>query len=72
MQLHEAPIAIGRAPSSAIAFIGDDAVSTRHALMERRPVGWSLRDLAQSNGTYVNGAKLVGERILMSGDKIAH
>jgi len=51
MQLHEAPIAIGRAPSSAIAFIGDDAVSTRHALMERRPVGWSLRDLAQSNGT---------------------
>ncbi len=53
-------VTLGRASSNDIALSGDSAVSRRHAVFERYPAGWCVRDLGSSNGTYVNGQKIDG------------
>jgi pSer/pThr/pTyr-binding forkhead associated (FHA) protein len=42
------------------------SVSRRHALVERTPVGWVVRDLGSANGTCVDGARIT-EAPLVSG-----
>jgi pSer/pThr/pTyr-binding forkhead associated (FHA) protein len=42
------------------------SVSRRHALLEKTASGWSLRDLASANGTFLGGAR-VTEAPLTSG-----
>jgi pSer/pThr/pTyr-binding forkhead associated (FHA) protein len=32
--------------------------------------GWTLRDLASSNGTYVNGARIAGTVFVQPGDDV--
>src|SRR5450631_4257292 len=34
------------------------SVSRRHALIEKTADGWSLRDLASANGTFLGGARV--------------
>ena len=63
-------VTIGRAESSDIA-LGDATVSRLHAVVERYPSGWSIRDVGSSNGTFVNGARVVGERLLQPGDEVS-
>jgi FHA domain len=59
-----------RASENTISFPSDEAVSTLHALLERSENGWHVRDLGSTNGTFVNGEKLTGDRILEPGDEI--
>ncbi len=47
-----------------------DWVSRQHCLLRVGPEGVHLRDLGSRNGTLVNGARVQGERRLMSGDKL--
>jgi pSer/pThr/pTyr-binding forkhead associated (FHA) protein len=47
-----------------------DGVSRVHAVLERFGDVWCVRDLGSRNGTFVNGARIVGERALHSGDEI--
>jgi len=47
----------------------DPAVSRRHALIERTPKGHLLRDLGSSNGSFVNGRRVV-EQELRPNDRI--
>ncbi|MGH9024321.1 MAG: FHA domain-containing protein [Acidimicrobiia bacterium] len=61
---------IGRAESNDVAVGGDKSVSRLHAVIERYPTGYCLRDLGSANGTYVNGAQVVGERRLRNGDEV--
>src|ERR1039457_7690997 len=42
------------------------SVSRRHALVEKTPNGWVVRDLGSANGTRVNGAR-VTEAPLVAG-----
>jgi hypothetical protein len=47
-----------------------DGVSRVHAAFERFGDTWCVRDLGSRNGTLVNGARIIGERALHSGDEI--
>lgn len=51
--------------------VEDPTVSRRHAQVLRVPDGWLLRDLGSANGTEINGARLVGDRVLREGDVLS-
>jgi adenylate cyclase len=61
---------LGRHPSNTVQLL-DKIVSKEHCIIERRPNGFTLRDLGSLNGTYVNGERVAGERDLRHGDDIA-
>jgi len=63
-------VAIGRASSNEIALDFDSAVSRLHAVIERYPAGWCVRDVGSANGTLLNGERIVGEQLLHAGDEI--
>ena len=39
--------------------LGDDTVSRRHAELRAEDGRWLLRDLGSSNGTWVNGRRVI-------------
>ena len=59
---------IGRHPTNLIHVI-DREVSKEHAVIERSGEEWQLRDLGSSNGTFVNGRKVVQLK-LRDGDEL--
>jgi hypothetical protein len=63
-------VTIGSHASNDVVLKGDRTVSRLHAVLEAFPAGWSLRDMGSRNGTFVNGQKLVGERVLGPGDDV--
>ncbi|MEO8634149.1 MAG: trypsin-like peptidase domain-containing protein [Gemmatimonadales bacterium] len=65
-------ITIGRHPQSTLRFDPDlDLdVSGHHAKVIREGDLYLLRDLGSTNGTLVNGKRLTGDHVLVSGDKI--
>jgi pSer/pThr/pTyr-binding forkhead associated (FHA) protein len=44
--------------------LGDESVSETHAKLQRREDGWYLVDMDSTNGTYVGGTRVAGERKL--------
>ena len=62
--------ALGRAASNDVVVELDPSVSRLHAVIERYPTGFCVRDLGSANGTFVNGERVVGERRLRTGDEI--
>jgi hypothetical protein len=65
-------ISIGRQPASEIALTWDEEVSRAHADLERRGAVWTIVDDGRSrNGSFVNGERLIGRRVLHHGDVIA-
>lgn len=72
LELHDALVPLGRDPSAAVSFSGDDArvVSTRHAELRYVDNAWRLVDLGSRNGTYVNGRRVQGNAPLSAGDEI--
>ena len=63
-------VSIGRDPSNDLV-LSDAMVSRRHAILERRGDDFVIRDNGSSNGTLVNGDRVVGEQPLGDGDLIA-
>lgn len=61
---------IGRDAGNHIAFPEDETVSRLHAVLERFPPGWSVRDVGSANGTFVNGRRIAGDHRLHSGDDV--
>ena len=61
---------IGSHASNDVVLSADRTVSRLHAVLEEFPAGWSLRDMGSRNGTFVNGQKLSGERVLAPGDEV--
>ena len=63
-------ITIGSHDSNEVVLSADRTVSRLHAVLEAFPAGWSVRDMGARNGTFVNGQKLAGERVLGPGDEV--
>lgn len=61
---------VGSAASNCVVVASDPSVSRLHAVFERFEPGWSLRDLGSSNGTFVNGERLINASVLRQGDEI--
>ena len=63
---------LGRAPQADVRFGPDHdlPVSGRHAAVVFRDGDWILRDLASTNGTFVNGERIKGEHQLADQDLI--
>lgn len=65
------PLTIGRDPANRLCLAAEAGISRRHA--ELRPSGagqWLVCDLGSSNGTYVEGERLRGCRLLIPGECI--
>jgi predicted component of type VI protein secretion system len=60
---------LGRDVSNDIV-IGDSEISRQHSRISRTPGGYVLEDLGSTNGTYVNGERLVAARALNPGDTL--
>jgi pSer/pThr/pTyr-binding forkhead associated (FHA) protein len=70
LALESTRVTVGADPSNDVAVSGDEYVSRLHAVLERLPAGWLIRDLGSRNGTYVNGERITAERALHPGDSI--
>lgn len=72
LELHDPLVQLGRDPSAAVSFSGDEArvVSTRHAELRYGDDAWRLIDLGSRNGTYLNGQRVQGNAPLAKGDEI--
>jgi pSer/pThr/pTyr-binding forkhead associated (FHA) protein len=64
-------LTVGRKPESDIALGWDAEVSRAHALLERVGDQWTLVDDGlSSNGSFVNGSRVVGRQRLRQGDRL--
>ncbi len=61
------PFKIGRRPDSSLS-LPCGSVSKEHAIISDRDGGLWIRDLNSTNGTYVNGEKLIEDVQLQEGD----
>lgn len=62
-------IMIGRDVTNDVV-VGDAEVSRQHSRMTRTPGGYVLEDLGSTNGTFVNGERLMAPRVLNPGDLV--
>ena len=69
MEITESPLLVGRGSHCGLV-LEDATVSTTHAEFVRRAGVTYVKDLNSTNGTFVNGARLIGERALTSGDNV--
>jgi pSer/pThr/pTyr-binding forkhead associated (FHA) protein len=63
-------LAIGRVDDNDIIIDDDTFISSHHARLEIRPEGVWVVDLQSTNGSFVNGQRLTGERSVRKGDRI--
>lgn len=63
-------LTVGRDPGNDIVVADDETVSRLHAVVENLGPGWCVRDAGSANGTFVNGDRLNGERLLHAGDEL--
>ena len=50
--------------------VDDPSVSRTHLLLEQLGGAWFIEDLGSRNGTYVNGQRISGRRVVKPGDEI--
>jgi pSer/pThr/pTyr-binding forkhead associated (FHA) protein len=62
-ELRTALTHVGRGPANDVR-LQDESVSETHAKLQRREDGWYVVDMGSTNGTYVGGARVIGERRL--------
>ena len=66
----EGAAVLGRDPASAALVVRDPEASRRHASLIPEGQSINVEDLGSTNGTFVNGEKLVGARVLVPGDRL--
>lgn len=68
--LTEGESLVGREDGLPLSLAGESTVSRRHASVVRSAGTAVLKDLGSTNGTFVNGTRLVGEATLKPGDQV--
>lgn len=68
-ELIKSEIVLGRDDGVDIT-IPSPAVSRRHARFMLEGDGYVIEDLGSSNGSFINGDRLIGRRALKAGDQI--
>ena len=68
--LEGAELVIGHAGDCHLVLGNDDAVSRRHAAVTLVGGVWIIHDLGSRNGTWVNGARINGQRALHHTDTV--
>ncbi|GAA2761062.1 DUF1707 and FHA domain-containing protein [Streptomyces paradoxus] len=63
------PLRIGRDPASGLR-LNHETVSRVHAELRHQGGMWVLRDLGSTNGTTVNGRRVVGAAVVREGDEV--
>ncbi|MGW1064977.1 FHA domain-containing protein [Streptomyces aureus] len=63
------PLRIGRDPASGLR-LNHETVSRVHAELHRQGGVWVLRDLGSTNGTTVNGRRVIGTSVVKDGDQV--
>lgn len=63
------PLRIGRDPANGLR-LNHETVSRVHAELSHQGGTWVLRDLGSTNGTTVNGRRVVGAAVVREGDQI--
>jgi hypothetical protein len=63
-------VVFGRAPGCDVVLDGDETASGRHARVFHRTGYVLIEDLGSTNGTFVNGERVAGDRPLTVGDKV--
>jgi hypothetical protein len=70
VDIDRARITIGRVPENDVQLV-DDKVSRHHAVIELQDGGRVvLHDLGSRNGTFVDGVRLSGSRVLAGGERL--
>ena len=69
--LHGQRLVLGRSSENDLAYPDDPVLSRRHIAFEFDGKDWLVEDLNTTNGTTVNGVRLVGKRLLALGDSIS-
>ncbi|MFI9644953.1 FHA domain-containing protein [Streptomyces sp. NPDC052040] len=64
------PLRIGRDPASGLR-LSQDTVSRVHAELRHQGGLWVLRDLGSTNGTTVNGRRVIGAAVVRDGDQVS-
>jgi ABC transport system ATP-binding/permease protein len=67
--LESSELVLGREPGVELQ-IDSPGVSRRHARLRMHADGYLLEDLGSSNGTFLNGQRLVESQLLRAGDRI--
>lgn len=67
--LSRLPFRIGRSPVAELV-LESPRVSKLHAEIDENGRGYVIRDLGSRNGTFVNGERILGERVLQVGDVV--
>lgn len=62
-------VVLGRAPANDLV-LADRRVSAAHAVLEQVGPHWCVRDLDSRNGTFVDGERVLTERVLEDGHEI--
>jgi hypothetical protein len=63
-------LTIGKNAGNGLVIAEDSSVSRLHAVVEPMGERWTIRDLESTNGTFVNGERIVAERLLRDDDEI--
>ncbi|WP_030681518.1 FHA domain-containing protein [Streptomyces cellulosae] len=63
------PLRIGRDPANGLR-LAHETVSRVHAELRRQGGMWVLRDLGSTNGTTVNGRRVIGAAVVREGDQV--
>ncbi len=66
LTLGEAPVTIGRSPSSTLS-LDDDYASTNHARLYQHEGQWVVEDLQSTNGTYLDRTKVLRPTLVPMG-----
>lgn len=70
LPLEEGTLEVGRDAGLGLSLINESTVSRRHAEIIKSGSQVVVKDLGSTNGTFVNGVKVVGEKELRPGDHV--
>lgn len=68
--LIDGAITIGRGQGCGIAMVKDTFASSVHARVYKNADDLYVEDLDSTNGTFVNGKKVLGSQVIVSGDRL--